>query len=443
MSVDAEPLPKPEPVLHGLDAFDQWHRLHRLVAVHDDKEERLDGRSEGQSRRVDRHAKHSLGVPTDVLTVLWLGRNDEGSPLHALSSHDDVIRTILGLLEDWYKNSLRCDGGVYVSSIGRVALEPELSDQTGWRKAASFPKPSGLYCNMMPIVLPSFRGECDDWMHSVPREFHGYLGLIRACPLTLTDEGKIGYLTVDERPVTVEGASQRRGGLHAESPGLLRTPPGGGGRWAEPPHPNAITFYWGGGHWTNDETSGRGVYEGGVYMASTVAGSTRVWNAQVSEPGAMGPLGDIEHLRPLLGTGTTLDAGELVWMTDTTPHESLPLAAGTQRQYFRLVTSHVTAWYAAHSTPNPLGVKPPEHVRILVASKFAPTAVAAGQRVAPQAKEPDTARDSEEGELARAPLCASRGLRDRENRDEVHTHDSKPAKEEPPSLSLLAIDEGL
>ena len=133
-------------------------------------------------------------------------------------------------------------------------------------------------------------------------------------------------------------------------------------------------------------------------MASTVTNSCRVWNAKVARA-AMGELGDLEHVRPLLGPGTCLKENELVWMTDTTPHESLPLVAGTTRQvvqfplsshtltiirlfcllacssspaqYFRLVTSKVTAWYADHSTPNPLGVVPPEHVMVLHGSKFA------------------------------------------------------------------------
>ena len=48
----------------------------------------------------------------------------------------------------------------------------------------------------------------------------------------------------------------------------------------------------------------------------------------------------------------------LYWMTDRTPHESLPLKAGTYRQFFRLVMSQVSLWYEDHSTPNPNGVKP-------------------------------------------------------------------------------------
>ena len=80
-------------------------------------------------------------------------------------------------------------------------------------------------------------------------------------------------------------------------------------------------------------------------MASTVADSCRVWNSRVRDVArVVGPLGDVEHLRHRLGEGTTLRAGELAWMTDATPHESLPLKKGTMRQYFRVVGPRVSAW---------------------------------------------------------------------------------------------------
>ena len=60
----------------------------------------------------------------------------------------------------------------------------------------------------------------------------------------------------------------------------------------------------------------------------------------------------------------------MVWITDCTPHESLPLPAGKSRQYFRLVTSDVSVWYADHSTPNPLGIVPPDNVKIVHGNKF-------------------------------------------------------------------------
>ena len=54
----------------------------------------------------------------------------------------------------------------------------------------------------------------------------------------------------------------------------------------------------------------------------------------------------------------SLRAGELWWMTDRVPHQSVPLKEGVHRQYFRLVTGEIDVWYAAHSTPNPLGTQP-------------------------------------------------------------------------------------
>ena len=71
---------------------------------------------------------------------------------------------------------------------------------------------------------------------------------------------------------------------------------------------------WGGGFCEERgrEAEAERIYHGGIYMASTVAGSTRVWNAKIERPGeVVRELGDIEHLRPLLGEGTTLGAGAL------------------------------------------------------------------------------------------------------------------------------------
>jgi hypothetical protein len=58
-------------------------------------------------------------------------------------------------------------------------------------------------------------------------------------------------------------------------------------------------------------------------------------------------------------------------MTDSTPHESLPLDDDTQRQFFRLVSNEITVWYASHSTPSPFGISPPESVEVLNYDKFA------------------------------------------------------------------------
>merc|ERR1719159_127555 len=105
-------------------------------------------------------------------------------------------------------------------------------------------------------------------------------------------------------------------------------------------------------------------------MASNVPRSTKVWNVKVDTP-VVGHLGGVEHLRDVLGNGSTMDAGELLWLTDMTPHESLPLAEDHHRQYFRVVTSSVSIWYANHSTPNRLGILPdPAMTKIVAGDKF-------------------------------------------------------------------------
>ncbi|KAF0693397.1 Aste57867_15650 [Aphanomyces stellatus] len=100
-----------------------------------------------------------------------------------------------------------------------------------------------------------------------------------------------------------------------------------------------------------------------IFMASTVANSCGVWNVLVEDSrDIMGPLGDMEHFRDVLDETAhgylELEANELIWMTDETLHESLPLPTAQFRQDFRFIASEVSLWYADHSTPNPLGTQP-------------------------------------------------------------------------------------
>lgn len=71
-----------------------------------------------------------------------------------------------------------------------------------------------------------------------------------------------------------------------------------------------------------------------------------------------------------VGLGIKLQAGELWWMTDLAPHESLPVQEKVYRQFVRVVLGDVSVWYKQHSTENPTGVKVPEGTRILTEEKF-------------------------------------------------------------------------
>lgn len=108
---------------------------------------------------------------------------------------------------------------------------------------------------------------------------------------------------------------------------------------------------------------------GGLYMASNVDNTTAVYNALLTDIAEANRYGDIEHLRPILGEPYHMNAGELIWYTDRTPHEALPQLESGYCQFFRLVTSDISVWFEDHSTPNPK-VRLPETVTIIKGSKF-------------------------------------------------------------------------
>ena len=131
--------------------------------------------------------------------------------------------------------------------------------------------------------------------------------------------GKVYYLTIDESWVEA-GSSQRRPGLHIDSPGDVKVRSGRGA---------GHTYYghaWGrgGAHLTgmdhgaefSFDRENRTILYGGIYLASNMANTTRVWNCGV-EPEVVRRLGDIEYLRAgLPGPGEILLPNKLYWITD-------------------------------------------------------------------------------------------------------------------------------
>ena len=267
------------------------------------------------------------------------------------------------------------------------------------RKGYSFPAPTDININMMPFIAGENFKYCE-----LPNYLENYWPLIRACLRPQrerdychlwpkreipSDMGKVYYLTIQESWVE-PGNSQRRPGLHVDSPGSVKFK----GEDHDAKHQgldlvgNGKSKHYNGHQWglgcahyigeQNEELdeSNSYVMQGGIYIASSVSGSSRVWNCGI-DPEAVGPHGDIEHLRFLLPeTGKVLCPGQLYWITDRTPHESLPLKEKTYRQFFRLVTADVSLWYRDHSTANPLGVEPDRNItKIVAGNKFSEVGV--------------------------------------------------------------------
>merc|ERR1712038_619151 len=269
----------------------------------------------------------------------------------------------------------------------------------------TFPDPksqsSCININMMPFVMnPNFE---DCYLPEILREhwkqlveplftsYHAHADL---------QEGKICFLTIHESLVKCD-QSQRRPGLHTDNPGKLNfmdekvTTSSNNQRTGMPEeerstsyndnHTNAETSKGGGSshanfyehHWGMEVNLRRNEVEGGIYMASNVPRSCAVWNSQVQSDESkkgneiIGKHGDIEFLRPYIGNRRMMKPNCIYWITDRTPHESLPVKEETYRQYFRLVTHQVSLWFEDHSTKNPFGLLPdPKITKIVRGSKF-------------------------------------------------------------------------
>jgi len=359
-----------ELLARGNNAKDWFHRLQSLLFGESSKQ---DVAEPTPSTTQGREPLTRAAFVDPQLWMLVLGANDEHSVLYPLRRMPQILRHVMRFvrlfwLGEW-EPKIRIgvsnpDSGLQGCKIyGSIVA-------TGLR----FPPPQGIKINMMPIIMGVGA--------SIPAEYRHYLPLLLACPIARSEVGQVGYLTIDEQ-VVQNGRSHRRGGLHTEGGYELESDPKGvlpeaiqprlrspsSSQW-KPQTDVPMTVAWGRGVMSGDHQYAE--LKGGIFMASNVAHSCRVWNAEV-DPAYIGQLGSLEHMRPLLGPGADIDAGDLLWVTDLTPHESLPLPEGTCRQYFRLVTSDVSAWYSKHSTHNPLGIRPPESVHIIRHDKFETT----------------------------------------------------------------------
>lgn len=183
----------------------------------------------------------------------------------------------------------------------------------------NFPSPTSIKANMMPIIMGDPK--------TVP--FKEYLPMIDACSL---EKGTTVYLSVKESWVE-KGQSQRRAGLHTEA---------------------FKNMAWGGGSWGSSK---------GIYMASTQAKTTRIYDCLVEPTHHHGALAKEPDAPSEL-----MKANTMYWFSDRVPHEAIIAKQGYYRQWFRLVSEEISGWYSRHSTPNPYGVLP--NAPILDNSKF-------------------------------------------------------------------------
>mmetsp|Transcript_26977 Transcript_26977/g.45998 ORF Transcript_26977/g.45998 Transcript_26977/m.45998 type:complete len:397 (-) Transcript_26977:185-1375(-) len=317
-----------------------------------------------------------------TLETIFAGTRDENSPLSALREHEGtIVRDAFSFIGSQWAAHVKQTVPAYLVGRsdfgGRMQFNHGRIGNKNWSRRnidvnaettssgfedgfvayarvgeVEFPKPSNRNVNMMPFIF----GDKD----SLPDDLQCYFPLIEKCPYMKDDIGKVGYLTVHESYVDI-GEAQRREGLHIESPGVFSDVDAKSTAFTP-----GVEHRWGMGvFWGPDR------YDGGIYMASSVKGTSKIWDALVDStvPGIVDRHGGCEHLRGLIGEGTALDAGELVWFTDMTPHEALPQKESGFRQFFRVVTPSVTHWFADHSTANPKAPLP-SNVNIVRGNKF-------------------------------------------------------------------------
>lgn len=264
---------------------------------------------------------------------------------------------------------LRGNALIWEQILGEVdAFYEAHIDRSGnsWRKIrphnfhpatkVTFPEPTGIWINMMPINLLDFA--------TIPVNCKQYMQMIRACPTPLWDMhsvhseahmGSVAYLTICEGPVQV-GISQRRPGMHIERPGVIRD---GGRVLTDVYDPLYKQIAWGLGCFSRN-----GLPVDGIFMASNVSNSCKIYSELIVNPEEVTTAqGGIEHMRNRLGSGRNLKANQLVWFTDRTPHESMPVTSedgnsSVYRQFFRLVVGRISVWYSMFNTPNPMGFLP-------------------------------------------------------------------------------------
>ena len=307
------------------------------------------------------------------------GVYDEESPFSLLLGIQHILQKIWKDVISFWKLRIKVSIPVEYDSLEKApaVIVGNLS-YLEFQYKVKFPRPTDRNINMMPFVM----GRTFE-KYFLPFNLKPYYdNLILQCLHSQDNEfGKIGYLTIHESYIDKD-SSQRRPGVHTESPGTVYIASFDGNESTADDNKTVEHFLTKGEGYTEVQPVvadwGRGwssanVHNDGIYMASTVKDSCKVWKCQITQDcgDIIGTLGDLEKYREFLPDSETMKPNHIYWLTDRTPHESLPVKKSTYRQFFRLVTSKVSVWFEDHSTKNPRGIVPdPEITKIVKGSKF-------------------------------------------------------------------------
>jgi len=182
------------------------------------------------------------------------------------------------------------------------------------------PRFSGTRVMMLPIIIGERKSMPDFVSH------YSWTAWRLAQMADVEHLGKVGYLTIDEKPVE-EWKTHRRAGMHVD--GGMNAAWGGSQRpWASATGMLTVSSHHGCVAWAQDFD------------------------------GEIGEEGSCEHLRNQLSSpGTLFGAGEVYWCDGLCVHESIPQPIPVKRQFVRLSLPSTAPWYEGY-TENPLGVQP-------------------------------------------------------------------------------------
>lgn len=226
-----------------------WHRVEPRYRRHHARLE----------TPIDR-ATNNEGLPwTNELRILFCGSRQRDSPLSLLRGHEDtILRYIYDMVVQTYmagvqKTHRAQSVGRIRDTVGDVIFAqspPDDIEKFVWRPqhntavpvvhilmedpgyrivpdrpeiafsrcgTVNFPEPADRNVNMLPFIM----GDKESLLDSLQPY---YDTVISKCPVDEAEIGKVVYLTVNEGFVQAAG-TQRRGGLHIESPGsFIGTP---------------------------------------------------------------------------------------------------------------------------------------------------------------------------------------------------------------------------